>query len=479
MAYRLNGWPEIIYLPRCLLLNWEKSIPMKTHHGIIKGIVLVGLVLVCVLVASCVSERQYRTDAQVQQFNPKTSKDSHAIIEVAPLYTAGYVELDDQGWLYGDGGRNARMQIDTVTNQFTKEGQSNGLLIVTFVHGWKHNASGNDSYVAMFHKILNELGKMEQVLSTKQHHPQRRVVGLYIGWRGLSENIQPFEDLSFWGRKDAAERVGHGAVIEVLSELEAFRNQLNQKFHDEITNHRRMNTKLIIMGHSFGGDVVYSAAAPVLTERMVENYDQDGLPQPPKSLGDLVVLINPAFEAARFETLNRLASTKSFPLSTNCTLAVFTSRADWATGLAFPVGRSVSTLFDQYEDSHQRQANLAAVGHYAPYLNYELKPFNKNLKSPEMTSATNDVSPSTSADSVLSVRSKIQQRRQRGEPTNDLAYVFTRCQLLPTTNCIPNDPVFNVAVDPAIIPDHDTIDRWVFIRFLAEFMFAFSSNGEK
>lgn len=60
-----------------------------------------------------------------------------------------------------------------------------------------------------------------------------------------------------------------------------------------------------------------------------------------------------------------------------------------------------------------------------------------------------------------------------------MTYNFTHCQLAPTTHCVHNDPVFNVAVAPAIIPNHDDIDRGVFIRFLAEFLFAFSSGGEK
>jgi uncharacterized Fe-S cluster protein YjdI len=63
--------------------------------------------------------------------------------------------------------------------------------------------------------------------------------------------------------------------------------------------------------------------------------------------------------------------------------------------------------------------------------------------------------------------------------TNDLTYKFAHCQLVPTTNCVRNDPVFNVVVDPAIIPSHDDIDRGVFIRFLADFLFTFSSSGEE
>ena len=241
-----------------------------------------------------------------------------------------------------------------------------------------------------------------------------------------------------------------------------------------------MATKLMILGHSFGGDIVFSAVSPVLMERMVENNDGAGVAQPPKTLGDLVVLINPAFEAARFEPLERLAATKSFPPETNCTLAVFTSTADWATGLAFPIGREVSTVFESYVNRQQAKADVIAVGHYAPYISYKLNLLDKNAKSKTMLVSTNEATPSASADSILSMRDKIQRfSTQRAVTTNELTYDFTHCQLAPTTNCVHNDPVFNVAVAPAIIPNHDDIDRGVFIRFLAEFLFAFSSGGEK
>jgi hypothetical protein len=317
---------------------------------------------------------------------------------------------------------------------------------------------------------------MEEVLSTKQHHPPRRVVGLYIGWHGLSADLEPFKELSFWDRKNTAEVVGHGAAIQLLSELEELRNRINRKFDGEIASHKRMTTKLMIIGHSFGGDIVFSAVSPVLMERMVENDDAAGVPQSPRSLGDLVVLINPAFEAARFEPLERLAATKSFPPSTNCTLAVFTSTADWATGLAFPLGRRVSTVFESYVNRRQARANVIAIGHYAPFINYELRRLDKKT----MLVSTNEATPSDSADSILAMREKIRRlSTQRFVTTNEMTFDFTHCQLAPTTNCVHNDPVFNVSVAPAIIPTHDDIDNWVFIRFLAEFLFTFASGGEK
>ena len=115
--------------------------------------------------------------------------------------------------------------------------------MVTFVHGWKHNAAGDDANVQMFHHVLRELGTMEDMLSKKQHHPPMRVVGLYIGWHGLSADIEPFKELSFWDRKNTAEVVGHGAAIQLLSELEALRNRINRKFEGDIASQKRMPAK--------------------------------------------------------------------------------------------------------------------------------------------------------------------------------------------------------------------------------------------
>ncbi len=58
-----------------------------------------------------------------------------------------------------------------------------------------------------------------------------------------------------------------------------------------------------------------------------------------------------------------------------------------------------------------------------------------------------------------------------------MAYSFGQSKLIPTANCVPTSPVFNVAVDPKMIPDHGTvIDRKIFIEFLNEFLSMFSSD---
>ncbi len=428
------------------------------------------LIALSAFLFGCESPKQFRTDYQTG-VNPNPTN-SNYVVEQTKDYTLGFVEFDDQGWLWN------QKQIDTVTAKFSEEMQTQGLLIVTFVHGWKHNADTQDGNVKMMRLVLHDIAGMEQLLSQKENRPARRVAGVYIGWRGLSKNIQPFEDFSFWGRKSTAETVGHGAVVQLLTTLESLKNQSNKKYGGEIANRQRMSTKLIIVGHSFGGDIVYSATAPVLAERMVENVDTNGSPQIPKSLGDMVVLINPAFEAARFETIQRLAAAEKFPSGNNCILAVFTSKTDDATKIAFPLGRKVSTLFDTYpkEQQGQGQANVTAVGHYTPYIGYDLKPLDSAPKEITQMATTNEMPVQTSTERIIALKQK-RHRVMANATAEDLTYRFTHTELVPRTNCVANDPVFVIAVDPRIIPDHNTIDRGIFIRFLGEFLFTFSNEN--
>lgn len=418
------------------------------------------LIALSALLFGCESSKPFRTNNQIGVNSNPTN--SNYVIEKSNNYTLGFVEFDDQGWFLNPN------QIGMVTSEFSEEMKTQGLLIVTFVHGWKHNAGSQDGNVAMMHKVLFHISETERVISEKEKRPAKRVVGVYIGWRGLSEKVEPFKELSFWGRKSTAETVGHGAVVELLTSLENLKNQSNKEYGEAISNHERASTKLIIIGHSFGGDIVYSATAPILVERLVENGGTNGSPQPPKSLGDMVILINPAFEAARFETIQRLAATKTFP-GENCVLVVFTSKTDDATKIAFPLGRRVSTLFDTYpkEQQGQGKANVTAVGHYSPYITYDL-----NYKMP----GTNR-SFKASADRILIIKEK-RRNVSANSSREDLTFSFTHFELVPRmTNCVPNDPVFVVSVDPSFVPDHDTISNGSFVRTLAEFLSAFSNEN--
>ncbi|MDB6028005.1 MAG: putative lipoprotein [Verrucomicrobiales bacterium] len=431
------------------------------------------------LLTGCVSNTQYRTSTKIGTYNDKTERSvcPTCSLEEGDGYSLGYVELDDQGWFWN------HEQVSAVTNCFSQKLTGDGALILTFIHGWKHNASDGDDNVQMFHGVLRRLAAMEKVLAKRQGTPARQVLGVYVGWRGLTHQIEPFKELTFWGRKTAAEVVGHGAVIELLAELERLRDISNRSYAAQIKAGTRAQTKMVTMGHSFGAEVLYSAAAPILIDRMVKDIDDGGKQQNPKSFGDLIVLVNPAFEAARFQTIHRLSESKEFTTITNCTLAVFTSVDDFATKDIFPFGRglNVSSAIDSYRDNHQQKANVTALGHYQPWITHDLRLRAPAAQKQEKAAATNEVIQAEmlqkSSDRVVSLTAQLKENTtKKGSQTIDGVYPFTHCDLVTRPTHLHNEPVFVVSVDDKIIADHNAISSGLFIRFLGEFVTAFTSS---
>jgi len=126
------------------------------------------------------------------------------------------------------------------------------------------------------------------------HHADANIVGVYMGWHGRS--LPSFLDyLTFWDRKGAAQRVGTGDVVELLSRLNAIWNDANSGGH---------YTGLVTIGHSFGGHVTLSAVSSILRNRIVAATPQPGPAEVISGFGDLVVLVNPAAEAALFDAIS-------------------------------------------------------------------------------------------------------------------------------------------------------------------------------
>ncbi|MDB5851012.1 MAG: esterase/lipase/thioesterase family lipase, partial [Rhodoferax sp.] len=109
---------------------------------------------------------------------------------------------------------------------------------------------------------------------------------------------------------------------------------------------------------------------------------------------DVAVLLNPAFEATRFEPLFQAAKRREknpkripWPEGQHPLLVSITSEGDWATKIAFPLGRTVNSLFqketwiDQDEAENlpewsservEKQGNTHTVGHLPRYRTHTL-----------------------------------------------------------------------------------------------------------
>ncbi len=322
-------------------------------------------------------------------------------------------EFDDQGWLQGTFGET-RPRPDHIDNLLAKleeiynENQKNGVSIVLYVHGWQHNASPQDRDVKKFRQFLgqikaaengrtlsadpNALNAAPRTYSEAQVSARGpRVVGIFVGWRGESVLIPGLSLLTFWDRKNTAEHVAGGSVRELFQQLDFVRDcgrtDLNwenmrrrmspeERRKEGGVGHR--NVRMLTIGHSFGGLVTYRGMSGEFIGTAVRASKDDYVSR----LGDLVVIVNPAFEGARHEALHvageRISSLKDNQLPT---LIIATSQADMATGYAFPIARAMNTFFEM-QPAAEYAATVKAVGHNDRYRTHLLSRCNSS-KDPQ------------------------------------------------------------------------------------------------
>ena len=412
-----------------------------------------------VLVSGCAAHQQHRTvyDLCVNPVGQLSSNCDHAALQQMPLpngtnYLLGFIEFDDQGHLWD------RAQMWSVINLVSREASNKDLLMVVFVHGWKHSAMANDSNIKTFRKILTRLSEEEAFISQQSGRPTRQVAGVYLGWRGGSLTVPVIENLTFWDRKSTAQKVGHGGVTEVLTRLEQL------KLDKDSTQSGHSATRLVVVGHSFGGLVVHSALNQILESRFVRTTGPAGLQSNVEGFGNLVVLINPAFEAQQFSTLSDMTAERGTYFDTQLpVIAILTSEADLATRVAFPAGRTASTLFEHTHPVTRRnavtrndeiiaesKANVTAIGHFLPYRTHQLYPSGAMKPNNDGVQATLSAAAEWEDDHP---GSKI--------PFSDLT-------LERTENSAGRNPYLVVHVDKDLISDHNDIDDPRVVNFLKQ-----------
>ena len=288
-------------------------------------------------------------------------------------YDLLFVEFDDQGWVQGalkqlkpadpDHLSELGREIEAIHRKLSQKNQ--GMSLAVFVHGWHHNAEVMDHNVHSFRRLLREIAIAESIREGRER--EMRVVGLYVGWRGESLTLPWLSELTFWERKNAAERVAQGTVRELLEWLDVLRD--SGRGADG-----RRNVRMLTIGHSFGGLVAFEATSGTFLRNAIRFKRNGARPADNymSRVGDLVVIVNPAFEGARYEPLRaaglRLRGVENNQLPV---MIVATSRADWATRVAFPLARTFNTLFESHPDDQWRAA-VQTVGHNRRYITHEL-----------------------------------------------------------------------------------------------------------
>ncbi|MBI3545859.1 MAG: esterase [Gammaproteobacteria bacterium] len=424
------------------------------------------LVLIVPILSACAPHVQYRTEIASCKNDADVKACAQYSIEENAKYALGVVEFDDQGWFWD------RRQMWTLIDRLSEEANRQDLLMVVFAHGWKHNASACDGNMSCFRETLKQVYDLETAAANAQKRKARKVFGIYLGWRGLSLEGNVLTNLTFWERKNTAHQVGSSAVTELLVRL----NSIRYIKRNVTAEAKPSPTQLIIIGHSFGGAVIYSAVSQLLIDRFID-YRGEGAP--PEPFGDLVILINPAFEAKRYEPLHQMALERSYLPGQMPIMAIITSQGDDATKKAFPIGRWFSTLFDKHRDADQKAANRTAVGHFARYRTHTLKSLDQKAtpKKPADTNATCSC-PYLQAASTLSV-DNLQLLAAFRKQWNTGSFKSGWSQNFPGSvlahdpyekKSHPLNPFFVISVDNEIINGHNDIYRPVFVDFMRYFI---------
>jgi len=427
------------------------------------GLMTTFLILVAAL-SGCAPLMQYRTQYDLcispsREFSPNC--DTHAIQQMPSTdgasYLLGFIEFDDRGQLWD------RKQMGSVIDKLTTEAANKDLLMMVFVHGWKHSAAPHDGNIETFRKILSGLSEDENHISQLSGRPARQVAGVYLGWRGGSVTVPVVENLTFWDRKNTAQNVGHGGVTEVLNRLERLKLDKDSIYEGGSA------TQLVVIGHSFGGAVVHTALAQILESRFIHTTGPSGTQGNVDGFGNLVVLINPAFEAGQFALLSDMSAERgSYFGSQSPVMAILTSEADYATRYAFPAGRRLSTLFESTRDTKrwnavtrqeetisEDEANVTAVGHFGPYRTHRLYPQNEASRG-----STPELSSRESVRATLIAASGW----KNDKPGSKIP--FASLTLERTDTSAGREPYLVIYVDKSLITDHNDIDDQRIIDFL-------------
>lgn len=436
-----------------------KSIRM--NHYISHSLFALTLAL---LLTACSSNDSYRSDYNICSYKEPGDCTKNSLQVYAPgekdEYLLGFVEYDDQGQL------RDRKQMHAMLDESLKIAIADDILLITFVHGWHHSAKPGDGNIESFRKMLSEVSKMEGLGSKQQGRVKRKIIGLYVGWRGDSISIPYVNGITFWDRKNTAHDVGQQGVTELLMRLEEI---VNIKTGIEEENPPPKTSRLVVIGHSFGGAIVYSSLQKVLADRFIDSRQGKTFQDDAKGFGDLVVLVNPAFEAIRFASLYDLSQEgcRRFFNTQLPKLVILTSESDNATKYAFPAGRFFSTLFESHLtlDRHycskpgkhgiqtmqisEGEADRNTVGHFSPYLTHRLNP--------------------TTTEIVREDNFQIKQIQTTwAERVNSGAVDFAGSRLVSLGRTTPLNPYLNIQVDKELINDHNDIWRAQIVAFIRD-----------
>ena len=261
---------------------------LKAIHDSVALTKYIGILVWVSLIASCATaHRAYHgiSDAEVQS---ELERDRVAVIE-----------FDERGDYWESRQiRRAETLIKKVRDP----------VLVTYIHGWRHDARPDDGDLLAFRNFIKNLN---EALGG-------RACGVYVGWRGASVEergiiggiSKPFSLLSFWGRKKITDQMAGVPFAQTLWKL--------------AKTTKASDGHSVLIGHSFGGRIVERTLGATAIAQM---NNQQSMPF------NLTFLINPATESLYARQL-KLALREWD--SDQPAIVAIAAKDDVATGKAWP-----------------------------------------------------------------------------------------------------------------------------------------------
>jgi hypothetical protein len=215
-----------------------------------------------------------------------------------------FLEFDDFGETRqkNSSGRPSQLNgiLDLIENA-RRQDPAGQPLIITFIHGWKHNASGigdpggEDTNILGLESSLNYL--KQQLLKQNPKHTPQVVIGIYIAWRGglIKPSWPVAQQFTYWNREATAIQVGNTSLTDALIEISdaakegvacrpgdpCNKSQDCLALPDQLgkgePNSGSCTPILLFVGHSFGGLVMERALSQATVTRMEEEWNQESI----------------------------------------------------------------------------------------------------------------------------------------------------------------------------------------------------------
>ncbi len=276
-------------------------------------------------------------------------------------YDLAFLEFNDAGHLI------APAQWDALKSHLKAQKNVNVLL---FVHGWRNDAHIGSQDVERFHTLLSLSANYAQ-----QRSKETKTIGIFIGWQGrmIDEKSDTNDPARESMRAKALELLAIPTILSRKPRSDAIAKPIGRQILEIETLVKgaegdKHDNKLIIVGHSLGGNIVIQGLSDTLVKRIAASQSAAQI----RGVGDLVVLINPASQARHFFAVQQAAFANpsppvGSPVVVSLTAAKYFNQiaddsGDWdtAVGKYLPIALRVLTL-----NSGQPE-DIQSIGNYLP-----------------------------------------------------------------------------------------------------------------